>query len=115
MKILKLQLLSSKFEDIKMLKDENSNDLYAKLNDILNFRFNIHEKMEDSRIVRKILILLPGSFCARLVPLKNIRTRMQLRLKNSSVLCKLMNHHFLKLEELSLLLKNCESRSRKFF
>ncbi|KAG2674458.1 hypothetical protein I3760_13G136600 [Carya illinoinensis] len=51
----KLQMLTSKFEEIKMLEDENFNDFYAKLNDVVNSRFNLGEKLEDSKIVRKIL------------------------------------------------------------
>ncbi|KAG2718398.1 hypothetical protein I3760_03G218400 [Carya illinoinensis] len=58
----KLQMLTSKFEEIKMLEDENFNDFYAKLNDIVNSRFNLGEKVEDSRIVRKILRSLPERF-----------------------------------------------------
>ncbi|KAG2675601.1 hypothetical protein I3760_12G012400 [Carya illinoinensis] len=58
----KLQILTSKFEEIKMLEDENFNDFYAKLNDIVNSRFNLGEKVEDSRIVRKILRSLPERF-----------------------------------------------------
>jgi hypothetical protein len=37
------------------LEDESFNDFYAKLNDIMNSRFNLGDKVEDERIVRKIL------------------------------------------------------------
>ncbi|KAG2685396.1 hypothetical protein I3760_10G123700 [Carya illinoinensis] len=58
----KLQMLTSKFEETKMLEDENFNDFYAKLNDVVNSRFNLGEKLEDSKIVRKILRSLPERF-----------------------------------------------------
>lgn len=37
----KLQLLTSKFEETKMLEDESFNVFYTKLNDIVNFKFNL--------------------------------------------------------------------------
>ncbi|KAG2667762.1 hypothetical protein I3760_15G130800 [Carya illinoinensis] len=58
----KLQLLTSKFEEIKMLEEESFDDFYSKLNDIVNSRFNLGEKVEDSRVVRKILRSLPERF-----------------------------------------------------
>lgn len=58
----KLQLLTSRFEEIKMLEDECFNDFYAKLNDLVNSRFNLGQKVEDSRVVRKILRSLPERF-----------------------------------------------------
>jgi len=42
-----------------MLEYESLNEFYAKLNDIVNSKFNIREKIEYSWIVRKILRSLP--------------------------------------------------------
>jgi hypothetical protein len=61
-KIFKLQMLTSRFKEIRMLEDESFNEFYEKLNDIVNFRFNLVEKVEDSRIIRKILRSLPERF-----------------------------------------------------
>ena len=55
LKNYKLQMSTSKFKEIRMLEDESFNDFYAKLNDIMNSRFNLGDKVEDERIVRKIL------------------------------------------------------------
>lgn len=45
-----------------MLEDESFNNFYVRLNGTVNFRFNLGEKMEDSRVVRKILRFLPERF-----------------------------------------------------
>jgi hypothetical protein len=58
----KLQMLTSKCKEIRMLEDESFDEFYAKLNDIVNSRFNFEDKMEDTRIVRKILRSLPERF-----------------------------------------------------
>ena len=57
-KINKLQQLTSKFESIKMSDDE----FYAKLNDIVNFAYNLGEIYDRPKIVRKILRSLTENF-----------------------------------------------------
>ena len=42
-KINKLQQLISKFESIRMSDDEQFNEFYAKLNDIINSAYNLGE------------------------------------------------------------------------
>ena len=42
-KINKLQQLTSKFESIRMFDDEYFDELYAKLNDIVNSTYNLGE------------------------------------------------------------------------
>ena len=42
-KINKLQQLTSKFESIRMFDDESFDEFYVKLNDIVNFAFNLGE------------------------------------------------------------------------
>ena len=42
-KINKLQHLTSRFESIRMSDDESFDEFYAKLNDIVNFAFNLSE------------------------------------------------------------------------
>ncbi|KAF5450224.1 hypothetical protein F2P56_030591, partial [Juglans regia] len=53
-----------------MLEDESFNDLHAKLNDVINSRFNLGEKVEDSRVVRKILRSLPERFRPKVIAIK---------------------------------------------
>ena len=54
-KINKLQQLTSKFESIRMFDDESFDEFYAKLNDIVNFAYNLGEIYDQPKIIRKIL------------------------------------------------------------
>ena len=60
----KLQMLTTRFEELKMSKDESFDFFYSKLNEVVN-KFNLGEKTEDSKIVRKILRSLLESFRAK--------------------------------------------------
>ena len=54
-KINKLQQLPTRFESIRMSDDESLNEFYAKLNDIINFAYNLGEIYDQPKIVKKIL------------------------------------------------------------
>ena len=58
----KLQMLTTRFEEQKMSEDESFDSFYGKLNEVVIGQFNLREKTKDSKIVRKILQSLPGSF-----------------------------------------------------
>ena len=58
----KLQMLTTRFEELKMSEDKSFNSFYGKLNEVVIGKFNLGEKTEDSKIVRKILRSLPESF-----------------------------------------------------
>ena len=45
-----------------MSEDESFNSFYSKLNEVVVSKFNLREKTEDSKIVRKILRSLLESF-----------------------------------------------------
>ena len=51
----KLQILTTQFEELKMSEDESFDSFYSKLNEVVISKFNLGEKTEDSKIVRKIL------------------------------------------------------------
>ena len=61
-KINKLQQLTSRFESIRMSDDETFDEIYAKLNDIVNSAFNLGEVYDQSKVVRKILRSLIEDF-----------------------------------------------------
>ena len=61
-KINKLQQLTSRFESIRMFDDETFDEIYAKLNDIVNSAFNLGEVYDQSKVVRKILRSLIEDF-----------------------------------------------------
>ena len=54
-KISKLQLLATKFENIKMHENQTFSSFYSKLSDIVNYLFNLKELISNSKVVRKIL------------------------------------------------------------
>ena len=55
-------MLTTKFEELKMSDDESFDSFYGKLNEVVIGKFNLGEKTEDSKIVKKILRSLPESF-----------------------------------------------------
>ena len=67
---IKLQMLTTRFEELKMSEDESFDLFYSKLNEVVIGKFNLGEKTEDSKIVRKILRSLPESFCAKVTAIE---------------------------------------------
>ena len=66
----KLQMLTTWFEELKMSEDESFDSFYSKLNEVVVGKFNLGEKTEDSKIVRKILRSLPESFRAKVTAIE---------------------------------------------
>ena len=66
----KLQMLTTRFEELKMSEDESFDSFYRKLNEVVIGKFNMGEKTEDSKIVRKILCSLPESFHTKVTVIK---------------------------------------------
>ena len=66
----KLQMLTTHFEELKMSEDESFNSFYSKLNEVVVRKFNLGEKTEDSKIVRKIFRSFPESFRAKVTAIE---------------------------------------------
>ena len=66
----KLQMLTTRFEELKMSEDESFDSFYSKLNEVVVSKFNLGEKTEDSKIVRKILRSLPENFRAKVTTIE---------------------------------------------
>ena len=66
----KLQMLTTRFEELRMSEDESFDSLYIKLNEVVIGKFNLGEKTEDSKVVRKILRSLPKSFCVKVTAIE---------------------------------------------
>ena len=79
-KTVKFLRLTSSFEEIRMEEDETFDELYAKLNDIVNSAFNLGEFIAESKIVRKILRSLPERFHAKITVIKEVKDIDQLPL-----------------------------------
>ncbi|CAI9771535.1 unnamed protein product [Fraxinus pennsylvanica] len=73
----KLQMLTTKFEEIRMKDDESFDEFYAKLNDIVNSIFNLDERIPETKIVRKVLRSLSENFRPKVITIeesKNLDT-----------------------------------------
>ena len=79
-KTVKFQRLTSSFEEIRMEEDETFDELYAKLNDIVNSAFNFGEFIAESKIVRKILKSLPERFHVKIIVIEEVKDIDQLPL-----------------------------------
>ena len=66
----KLQMLATWFEELKMGDDEFFDSFYGKLNEIVIAKLNLEEKIEDAKVVRKILRSLPESFWAKVTAIE---------------------------------------------
>ena len=53
-KISKLQMFTTKFENIRILENHNFSSVYSELSDIVNYSFNLGEPSPNSKVVRKI-------------------------------------------------------------
>jgi len=61
-KSAKLQLLTTKFENLRMLEDESIHDYHLNILDIANAFDSLGEKISDEKLVKKILRSLPKKF-----------------------------------------------------
>ena len=66
----KLQMLTTRFEDLRMSEDESFVSFYSKLNEVVIGKFNLGEKTEDSKVIRKILRSLLESFRAKVTAIE---------------------------------------------
>ena len=66
----KLQMLITWFEELKMSENESFDSFYSKLNEVVVSKFDLGEKTEDSKIVRKILRSLPENFRAKVTAIE---------------------------------------------
>ena len=57
-----LQQLTISFESIRISDDESFDEFYAKLNDTVNFAYNLGKICDQPKIVRKILRSLTKDF-----------------------------------------------------
>ena len=66
----KFQMLTTCFEELKMSEDESFESFYGKMNEVIIKKFNLGEKTEDSKVVRKIVRSLPKSFRAKVTAIE---------------------------------------------
>ena len=66
----KLQMLTTRFEELKMGADEAFDSFYGNLNEIVIAKLNLGEKIEDAKELRKFLRSLPKSFRAKVTAIE---------------------------------------------
>ena len=66
----KLQMLTTRFEELKISEDESFDSFYGKLNKVVIGKFKLGEKTENSKIVIKILRSFPESFRAKVTAIE---------------------------------------------
>ena len=67
----KLQMLTTQSEELKMSENESFDSFYSKLNEVVVSKFNLGEKTENSKIVRKIPRSLLESFRAKVTAIED--------------------------------------------
>jgi len=77
----KLQMLTTRFEELKMSEDESFDSFYGKLNEVVIGKFNLGEKIEDSKVVRKILRSLPESFHAKVTAIEKSKDLDEIKIQ----------------------------------
>ena len=77
----KLQMLTTRFEKLKISEDKSFDSFYGKLNEVVIGKFNLGEKTEDSKIVRKILQSLPDSFCAKVTAIEESKDLDEIKIQ----------------------------------
>ena len=80
-KDMKLQMLTTRFEELKMGDDKAFDSFYGKLNEIVIAKLNLGEKIEDSKVVRKILRSLPESFRAKVIAIKESKDLDEIKIQ----------------------------------
>ena len=63
-------MLTTWFEELRISEDESFDSFYSKLNEVVIGKFNLGEKMEDSKVVRKILHSLSENFYAKVTTIE---------------------------------------------
>ena len=79
-KTVKLQRLTSSFEEIRIEVDKTFDEFYAKFKDIMNSAFNLGESIAKFKIVRKILRSLFEIFHAKITAIEEVKDIDQISL-----------------------------------
>ena len=80
-KDIKLQMLTTRFKKLKMGDDESFDPFYGKLNEIVIAKLNLREKIEDAKVVRKILRSLLESFRAKVTAIEESKDLDEIKIQ----------------------------------
>jgi RNA-binding protein YhbY len=80
-KSAKLQMLISKFEEIKMLEEETFREFYTKISDLRNSMVSLGKQMLDVKLIRKILRSLPERFMIKVTTIEESKDLEEMKIE----------------------------------
>jgi hypothetical protein len=80
-KSAKLQMLISKFEEIKMLEDEMFGEFYSKMGDLRNSMVCLGKPISDVKLIRKIIRSLPERFRIKVTTIEESKDLEEMKIE----------------------------------
>jgi lipoate-protein ligase A len=77
----KLQMLISKFEEIKMLEDETFGEFYSNMSDLRNSMVSLGKPISDVKLIRKILRSLPEHFRIKVTTIEESKDLEEMKIE----------------------------------
>ena len=74
-------MLTTRFEEVKISDNESFDSFYGRLNEIEIVKLNLREKIEDAKVVRKILRSLLESFQAKVTAIGESKDLDELKIQ----------------------------------
>jgi uncharacterized protein YjaG (DUF416 family) len=80
-KSAKIQMLISKFEEIKMLEEETFGEFYFKISDLRNSMVSLGKPISDVKLIRKILRSLPEHFRIKVTTIEESKDLEEMKIE----------------------------------
>jgi hypothetical protein len=80
-KSAKLQMLISRFEEIKMLEEETFGEFYSKMSDLRNSMVSLGKPVSDVKLIRKILRSFPERFRIKVTTIEESKDIEEMKIK----------------------------------
>jgi len=80
-KSAKLQMLISKFEEIKMQEEETFEEFYTKISDLRNSMVSLGKQIPDVKLIRKILRSLPEHFSIKVTTIEESKDLEEMKIE----------------------------------
>jgi hypothetical protein len=80
-KSAKLQMLISRFEELKMLEEETFGEFYSKMSDLRNSMVSLGKPISDVKLIRKILRSLPERFRIKVTTIEESKDLEEMKIE----------------------------------
>jgi hypothetical protein len=94
-KYAKLQMLISRFEEIRMLEDKTFREFYTQMSDLRNSMVSLRKTISDVKLIQKILRSLPERFRIKVTTIEESKDLKEIKNENWWDLFKLMSFPYL--------------------